>query len=55
MPPRAGEILISARVRAELGDGFAIEPVGELTLKGFHQPHEAYRLLGDVPAPRASP
>lgn len=41
-----GEILISARVRAEIGDDFALEHAGELTLKGFHQPYEAFRLIG---------
>ena len=40
-----GEILISARVHAELDDGFQAQPVGELSLKGFHQPQGAYRLL----------
>ena len=39
------EILISARVRGELLDGYRTEPAGELTLKGFHQPQAAYRLL----------
>jgi class 3 adenylate cyclase len=41
-----GEILLSARVCAELGNGFLVEPAGALTLKGFHQACEAYRLLG---------
>jgi class 3 adenylate cyclase len=41
-----GEILISARVRGELRDGYRTEAVGELTLKGFHQPQLAYRLVG---------
>jgi class 3 adenylate cyclase len=40
-----GEILISARVRGELGDSYRTEPAGELTLKGFHQPQAAYRVL----------
>jgi class 3 adenylate cyclase len=42
----AGEILISARVQAELGDGYPAESVGELSLKGFHQPQATFRLLG---------
>ncbi len=41
-----GEILISARVRSELGEGYRLEGAGELSLKGFHQPHAAFRLLG---------
>jgi class 3 adenylate cyclase len=40
-----GEILITARVAAELGDTARTEPVGELTLKGFAQPQPAYRLV----------
>ncbi len=40
-----GEILITARVRGELHDGYRTEAAGELTLKGFHQPQAAYRLL----------
>jgi class 3 adenylate cyclase len=40
-----GEILISARVQAELRNGFRVEPAGELTLKGFHQAQAAYRLV----------
>jgi class 3 adenylate cyclase len=42
----AGEILISTRVQAELGDRYHFEPAGELTLKGFHQAQTAYRLVG---------
>jgi adenylate cyclase len=41
----AGEILITARVFGELRNGIRAEPAGELTLKGFHQPQAAYRLL----------
>lgn len=41
-----GEILITARVRNELGEGLETEPAGELPLKGFSQPQAAYRLLG---------
>jgi class 3 adenylate cyclase len=40
-----GEILVSARVYAELTNGHAAEPMGELSLKGFHQPQPAYRLI----------
>lgn len=41
-----GEVLVTARVISELGTAFANEPVGELTLKGFHQPQLTYRILG---------
>lgn len=40
-----GEILITARVFAELQDGVATEPAGELSLKGFAQPQTAYRVV----------
>ena len=39
------EILITARVRSALDDGYRIEPAGELTLKGFHQAQAAYRVV----------
>jgi class 3 adenylate cyclase len=48
-----GEILISARSYGELR-GFLAEPVGDLTLKGFHQPQPALRLLALAGAQRAS-
>ena len=40
-----GEILVSQRVRAALGDGFDLEPAGELVLKGFLRPVPAFRVL----------
>ncbi len=40
-----GEILISARVRAELPDSIATEPAGELALSGFAEPQRAFRML----------
>jgi class 3 adenylate cyclase len=40
-----GEILVSARVRTELGEEATAEPVGEVSLKGFHQPQDVYRVL----------
>ena len=42
---KPGEILVSARVRAELRNGFQLEEAGELALKGFHLPQTAFRLL----------
>jgi class 3 adenylate cyclase len=42
----AGEVLVSSRVYSELADGYHMEPVGEMSLKGFHQPQSVYRLLG---------
>jgi class 3 adenylate cyclase len=42
----AGEILVTARVRSELGDRYRMDPIGELSLKGFHQPQLVYRLVG---------
>lgn len=40
-----GEILVSARVRAALGDDGATEAVGSISLKGFHQPQDVFRVL----------
>lgn len=42
----AGEILVSSRVYGELGEVYQIQPVGEMSLKGFHQPQMVYRLVG---------
>jgi class 3 adenylate cyclase len=41
-----GEILASPRVVAALGDGFATEPRGELTLKGLARPVKVARIVG---------
>jgi len=46
-----GEIYISARSHGEL-EGFFAEPIGELTLKGFHQPQPVLRLLNATAAHR---
>jgi len=42
---KAGQILIDQRMRAALGDAFASEPVGRMTLKGFVQPVPVFELL----------
>jgi adenylate cyclase len=42
---KAGQILVSQRVHATIADSFEAEPVGELTLKGFHRPVPAYEVL----------
>jgi adenylate cyclase len=42
----AGHILISRSVYAAAGDLVDAEPVGELTLKGFHRPIPAYDVRG---------
>jgi class 3 adenylate cyclase len=43
---RGGEIIVSARAAAALPESFHREPVGPLTLKGFRDPVEAFRLSG---------
>lgn len=43
---QAGQILISQRVYAELEGMAEVEPVGELTLKGFQKPVPAHNVLG---------
>ena len=41
-----GQILVDSRVRAAVEDIAAIEPVGELTLKGFNRPVRAFNVQG---------
>jgi adenylate cyclase len=43
---RGGETLISQRVTAALDGAFNVEPMPELTLKGFARPVAAFRLQG---------
>ena len=43
---KAGEIIVSQRVFAEVSDTFATEDMGELTLHGFARPMHAFTLLG---------
>jgi adenylate cyclase len=42
---RAGQIVVSRRVLAEVDDIVVAEPVGELSLKGFGRPVEAFAVL----------
>lgn len=49
---KGGQILIPHRVAALMEDAIETEPVGELTLKGFHKPVTAYNVTG--PRKRAS-
>jgi class 3 adenylate cyclase/CheY-like chemotaxis protein len=42
---KAGQILVSQRVYAAIEASFDAEPIGELTLKGFHRPVLAYQVL----------
>lgn len=45
---RPGEILISQRVFSRIEGQAVVDAMGELTLKGFHRPVIAYRVLGQV-------
>jgi class 3 adenylate cyclase len=40
------QVLISQRLLGTVGDVVEVEPVGELTLKGFHRPVTAYNIIG---------
>lgn len=42
---KGGQILVSQRVLAAVEELVEIEPVGELSLKGFHRPVPAYNVL----------
>jgi len=52
---QGGQILISQRVHAAVNELVDAESVGELSLKGFHRPMPAYKVLGlrACNAPRA--
>ncbi len=41
-----GEILVSQPLLSGVEECFEVESVGELTLKGFHRPVAAYKILG---------
>jgi adenylate cyclase len=43
---KPGQILVDQRLRAALGDAFAVETVGKMTLKGFVQPVPVFELVG---------
>ena len=43
---KPGEILISQRLLAGVENLINFDPAGELTLKGFHRPIAAFRILG---------
>ena len=43
---QGGQILIPHRVAALMDGVMEVEPVGELTLKGFHKPAPAYNVVG---------
>jgi class 3 adenylate cyclase len=43
---KPSQILVSQRLLATVEELVAVEPVGELTLKGFHRPITAYNVLG---------
>ena len=40
------EILVSQRLLGSVEELVEVEPVGELTLKGFHRPVTAHNILG---------
>jgi class 3 adenylate cyclase len=42
---QAGQILISQQVQAAVEELADVEPMGELTLKGFHRPVIAYNVI----------
>ena len=41
----AGQVLITQRLHAEVEDEIEVEPVGELTLKGFRRPIPAFNVI----------
>ena len=47
---QAGQILVDRRARAGLEQGFVVEPLAPLALKGFDRPVPAFRLIGESAA-----
>lgn len=45
---KGGQILVSQRVQGFVAESIRTEPVGELTLKGFHRPVATFLVLGPV-------
>ena len=45
---KGGQILISQRVQGSIEDIAKTEPIGELSLKGFHNPIRAFSMVGDA-------
>jgi adenylate cyclase len=50
-----GQILIAQRLYAEVEDDVDVEPVGEVTLKGFQRPVAAFNVVAMRRAPALSP
>jgi class 3 adenylate cyclase len=46
-----GEVLIDEQTREQLGARITVEPTGEVELKGFASPVQAYRLMAIAPLP----
>ena len=42
---KAGQVLITQRLHAEVEEAVDVEPVGELTLKGFRRPVPAFNVI----------
>lgn len=42
---KAGQILISQRVFAQVEERVEVEPIGELSVKGYSRPQAAYNVL----------
>ncbi|MGH2640515.1 MAG: hypothetical protein ACRDGO_02320, partial [Actinomycetota bacterium] len=42
----AGQVLITPRLHAEVEEDVDVEPIGELTLKGFRTPIPAFNVTG---------
>jgi len=43
---KGGQILLAPKALAAVEDAVSAEPVGELTLKGFHKPVPAFAVVG---------
>jgi class 3 adenylate cyclase/CheY-like chemotaxis protein len=52
---RSGQILINARVQAAVDDLVVVEPIGDLTLKGFARPVPVFNVLAARSGERSPP
>jgi DNA-binding response OmpR family regulator len=52
---KAGQVLVSQRVLGAVEDIVEVEPVGPLTLKGFHKPVPAFNVVSVQPAAASVP
>ena len=51
---KGGQILVSQRVEGSLGEVAKSEPIGDLSLKGFHAPVKTFEICWNIAVPQSS-